>query len=262
MSIELYRGSGSPPVALAPLARPLRFAPLLAVALAACGDPPPPDVHKLLDIWHPMVQLNTGSAPGGPEVIQLFVHPQLEGICHPIPTLTAALDGKPMTQLHGRVGGAVPYDRDCSVFEFMLDPKDIVVAPTNELVVSDGETTFRVGIADLYAPRVVTAPLTAVTAGETVTLAWSPPTDKVAAKGAVSLELTTGDKSAVIKRDALTFAPGSISFAMPPDLVGDVTVTVFGTISIQPVVTKCEGPTTCVVSREYDVAPVILLGSP
>ncbi|MDP2310570.1 MAG: hypothetical protein Q8P18_31415 [Pseudomonadota bacterium] len=242
---------------------PLLALPLLALALAACADPPPPEVHKLIDIYHPVVQLNTGSVPGGvAEVIQLFVHPKLVGMCHPIPTLTATLDGKPMTQLHGRVGGALPYDRDCSVFEFTLDAAQIVPGPTNELVVSDGETTYHVGIADLYAPRVATASPTDVKPGDTVTLAWSPATDKVAAKGAVTLELEAGDKRAVIKRADLVFAPGSIAFVVPPGLTGDVTVTVFGTAFIQPAVTKCEGPTICGVARDYDVPPVTIHVTP
>lgn len=234
----------------------------LVAALAACVEEPPPEVHKLADIYSPVVQLNTGSAPGGPEVIQLFVHPQLVGICHPIPTLSATLDGKPMTQLHGRVMGPTPYDRDCSVFEFSLDPKDMVVGPTNELVVTDGTTTFRVGIDNLFAPRIATPSPTEVKPGGTVTLAWSPATDAVAEKGAVGLELKAGDKRAVVKRADITFAPGSMSFVMPPDLVGDVTITVIGTVAIQPKVTKCEGPTTCGVSREYDVPAVVVRVAP
>lgn len=236
--------------------------PLLALLLAACGDPPPPDVHTLKDLWHPVVQLNTGSPPGGTEIIQLFVHPQLVGICHPIPTLTATLDGKPMTRLHGRVEGSVPYDRDCSIFEFTLDPKDLVRGPTNELVVSDGETTYRIAIADLFAPRVARPSATEVKPGDTVTLAWSPATDTLAAKGNFGVELKAGDKRVLMQREKMTFAPGSLSFVVPPDLTGDVTVTVFGTAAIQPAVTTCEGPSTCAVTREYDVPPVTIRVTP
>ncbi len=238
--------------------RALSASLVLAVTLAACADEPPPEVHKLKDIYSPVVQLNTGSIPGGPEVIQLFVHPQLVGMCHPIPTLTATLDGKPMTQLHGRVGGSTPYDRDCSVFEFSLDPKDIVAGPTSELVVSDGETTYNVGIANLFAPRSVVASPTEVKPGDTVTLAWSPATDAVAEKGAFGVELKAGDKRVLVKREAFTIAPGSLAFVVPPDLTGDVTVSMYGTVVIQPAVTKCEGPTTCGVSRQYDVPAVTI----
>ncbi len=236
-----------------------RLIALVGLALlAACGEEPPPEVHKLTDIYSPVVQLNTGSVPGGPEVVQLFVHPQLVGPCHPIPTLAATLDGKPMTRLTGRVGGAMPYDRDCSVFEFSLDPKDIVSGPTNELRVTDGETTFRVVIENLFAPRTVVASPTEVKPGDTVTLTWTPATDTVAPKGDVGLELKAGDKRAVIKRTAITFAPGSLSFVVPEGLEGDVTIAVFGTAAVQPAVTTCEGATTCGVSREYDVPPVTI----
>lgn len=231
---------------------------MLALLLGACEEPPPPEEHKLADIWHPVVQLNTGAVPGGTEVIQLFVHPQLVGMCHPIPTLSATLDGKAMTQLHGRVEGATPYDRDCSVFEFTLDPKELTFGPTSELTVTDGTTTYRVAIAELFTPRVMTASPTDVKVGDTVTLAWAPASDTVAPKGKVGLELRAGEKRVLVNRTALTFAPGSLSFVVPAGVEGDVTVSLFGTATIQPTVTACEGPTTCGVSREYDVPPVTI----
>jgi len=235
---------------------------MLLALLLACAEEPPPAQHRLLDLFEPVVQLNTGSVPGGPEVIQLFVHPKLVGKCHPIPTLTATLDGKPMTRLTGRVLGPEPYDRDCSVNEFSLDPKEIVVGPAHALVVSDGETTWRVGISDVFSPRVATGPTTEIAAGDTVTLTWSPATDVVAAQGDIGLELVAGAKRVVVKRKDLTFAAGSLSFTMPPGISGDVTLSVYGTAALQPAITSCDGPTTCGVSREYDVPPIVLKVKP
>jgi hypothetical protein len=231
---------------------------MLLALLLACAEEPPPAQHRLLDFFEPLVQLNTGSVPGGPEVIQLFVHPKMVGKCHPIPTLTATLDGKPMTRLTGRVMGPEPYDRDCSINEFSLDPKEIVVGPSHALVVSDGATTWRMAISDVFSPRVATGPTAELAAGDPVTLTWSPATDVVAEQGDIGFELVAGAKRVVVKRKDITFAPGALTFTMPPGISGDVTLSVYGTAALQPAITACDGPKTCGVSREYDVPAVTL----
>ncbi len=231
---------------------------MILLALLACSDPPPPEKHTLMDLFRPQVQLNTGSLPGGPEQVQLFVHPLTPGVCHPIPGLAATLDGKPMTRLHGRVEGKNGYDRDCAVYEFTLDGKEAVAAPTNTLVVTDGTNTFTVEVANLFVPRTVTPSATEVKPGDTLTLAWSPPTDVVAKTGEVGLELVSGDKRAVVRREDITFGPGTLTFAVPEGVSGELTASVFGTATMQPAVTKCEGPHACRVSRDYDVPPFTL----
>lgn len=232
---------------------------MLLLLLAACeSEPPPPEAHKLTDLFRPQVQLNTGSIPGGPEQVQLFVHPLTPGVCHPIPTIAATLDGKPMTRLHGRVEGKKGYDRDCAVYEFTLDAKEIVAGATNVVTVTDGETTFTMEVAGLFAPRTVTPSATDVKPGDTLTLAWSPPTDVVADKGDVGIELKAGAKRAVVRRKDIVFGPGTLTFTVPEGVSGEVAGSVYGTATIQPAVTKCEGAHHCGVSREYDVAPFTL----
>jgi hypothetical protein len=231
---------------------------VLLALLAACSEEPPPENHHLSDLFRPQVQLNTGFLPGGAEQIQLFVHPLTPGVCHPIPTLTATLDGKAMTRLHGLVPGENGYDRDCSVFEFTLDPKDIVAGPTNALVITDGVSTITMEVANLFAPRTATASATDVKPGDTVTLAWSPATDVLADKGDFGVLLEAGGKRASVKRQDLVVAPGSVAFPVPEGVSGDVTASVFGTAAMQPPVTRCEGLAACKVSREYDVAPFSL----
>lgn len=224
--------------------------------LLACADTPapPPESHKLTDLFRPQVQLNTGAVPGGTEQIQLFLHPLTPGVCHPIPALVATMDGKPMTRLHGRVEGKNGYDRDCAVYEFTIDPTEVAGDATSLVSITDGVSTYTMEVANLLAPRAVTPSATEVTPGDTLTLAWSPPTDTPTKDGDVGLELKAADKRAVVKRKDITFGPGTLTFVVPEGLSGEVTASVFGTLGMQPAVTKCEGADHCGVSREYDVA--------
>jgi hypothetical protein len=206
-----------------------------------------------------MLQLNTGSVPGGPEQFQLLLHPELTGVCHPIDALAATFDGRPLTRLHGRVTGAVPYDRDCSVFEFTMDATAVAPAPTNELTVTDGATTYHMVVAGLFAPRAMALAADApVKPGDSVTLQWSPATDVVDPKGKVGLELKGAEKRVVLARKDLTFGPGTLAFVVPDGFSGAVTVSAYGTDVIQPAVTTCDGPFQCIVSRSYSVDPVTL----
>lgn len=220
--------------------------------LLACAEPPP-EVHKLVDLYRPILQLNTGILPGGSEQVQLLVHPQFPGLCHPIPTIAATLDGKPMERLHGRVEGAVPYDRDCSVFEFTIDGAQAAVQAQNTVRVTDGETTFEVVVANLFAPRVMTASASAAKVGESLTVLWSPNTDTVAPKGSVGFLFEGGEKRAIVKRADLAIGPGSFSFKVPAGVLGEAKLSPFGTDQITPAVVSCTGAHTCNVSRSYDV---------
>lgn len=224
-------------------------------ALLACSDPAPPapEEHHLTDLFRPQLQLNTGSLPGGPEQIQLFLHPLTPGVCHPIPKLAATFDGKPMTRLHGRVEGERGYDRDCAVYEFTIDPKEVAVGASNVVVVTDSVSTYTMEVANLFVPRTVTPSATAVKPGDSLTLAWSPATDVVTKDGDVGVELRLGDKRALVKRKDIVFGPGTLTFTVPEGLSGEVTASVYGTLGVQPAVTKCVGADHCGVSREYDV---------
>jgi hypothetical protein len=229
--------------------------------LLACAEPPP-KIDHMSDLYHPILQLNTGAVPGGTEQFQLLMHPEMQGICHPLDAMAATFDGKPLTRLHGKVEGGAPYDRDCAVFEFALGAGEVPganVVASDEVTVTDGVETYRMVVTNLYAPRVLTltSPAT-VKAGDPVTMSWSPATDVVAAKGKVGFELRAGDKRVVVPRKDVTFAPGSIQFVLPPGIDGDVTATLFGTDAIQPAVATCEGAFACAVSRSYSVPPFAL----
>ncbi|MFN7145419.1 MAG: hypothetical protein ACK4YP_16720 [Myxococcota bacterium] len=230
---------------------------MFLLALLGCF-PEVPEAHTLLDIYHPMLQLNTGSVPGGTEQVQLFLHPELPGVCHPIPTLTATLDGAPMTRLTGKVEGEAGYDRDCAVYEFTVDAATLTPKPTTTIVVTDGTTTLTMEVANLLTPRTMTPSATDVKPGDTVTVAWSPPTDVVDPSVAVGFELEKGDESVMIPRKDVVFGAGSLTFTVPPAPTGQVTVSLIGTLGLQPAVTKCEGAHKCAVSRLYDVAPFTL----
>ncbi len=232
---------------------------MILLSLLACADPPPPEAHHLTDLFRPMIQLNTGSVPGGPEQVQLLFHPEFPGVCHPMPVLIATLDGKPMTRLHGRVEGATPYDRDCAVFEFLLDPADIVVGDTHVLTITDETTTWRMAMGAVFQPRTLTRASDApVKGGDQVTLSWTPPTDVLDPKSDAGLELSVGTTRAIVRRADITFEAGSLRFVVPEGISGSVSVTVFGTESIRPPVTACEGPHKCGVSRSYSVPPLTL----
>jgi hypothetical protein len=209
----------------------------------------------LLDLFRPQVQLNTGSVPGGPEQVQLFVNPLTPGPCHPIPGLKATLDGVEMTRLRGKVEGENGYDRDCNVYEFTMDAARVEQKPTNTLVITDGTNTFTMDVAHLFDPRTVTPSATTVKPKDSVTLAWSPGTDVLAPKGDFGIELKGGDKPVFVRRTDLVIGAGTVTFTMPEGVSGEVTATVFGTMTMQPAVTKCEGAHTCGVSRAYDVPP-------
>ncbi len=225
--------------------------------LLACAEPPP-EVHKLIDLYRPVLQLNTGILPGGKEQVQLLVHPQFPGLCHPIPTIAATLDGKPMERLHGRVEGPPPYDRDCSIFEFTIDGALAAIQPQNTVRVTDGETTFEVVVANLFAPRTMTVSATAAKVGETLTVAWSPSTDTVAKKGSVGFLFEIGDKRAIVKRADLAVGPGSFTFKVPAGVLGEAKLSAFGTDQITPAVVSCTGAHTCNVARSYDVPAAMI----
>jgi hypothetical protein len=214
--------------------------------------------HTLKDIYRPHLQLNTGYVPGGPEQIQLFLHPELAGPCHPIPTLAATIDGKPMTRLHGKVEGPEGYDRDCAVFEFTIDAGTVTQGPSTVVTVTDGTDTFTMEVANIFAKRTLTPSATDVKPGESVTFAWSPAGDAVDPKADIGFTLTAGDKRVVLKRKDIVFGAGTLTFTVPADLTGDVSVQMFGMLGISPAVTRCEGAHACAVSREYDVDPVVL----
>lgn len=225
--------------------------------LLACEEPPP-ETHMLKDIYRPHLQLNTGYLPGGPEQIQLFLHPELAGPCHPIPEVAATFDGKPMTRLHGKVEGPDGYDRDCAIFEFSIDSSTITPGPSSVVTVTDGVDTYTLEAANVFAKRTLTPSATELIAGDSITFAWSPAGDVVGPKADVGFELTAGEKRVIVKRKDIVFGVGTMTFTLPADLTGDVTVDIFGNSGISPAITRCEGAHACAVSREYDVDPITL----
>ena len=233
---------------------------ILSLLFACWFEDPPPEIHHLSDLYHPVLRVSTGHADGAPEQVRVMMHPELNGKCHPMDAITATLGGKPMTRLHGRVEGEVPYDRDCTVFEFSMDAKDVTDTPTTEVLVSDGVTTFRSVVAGAISPRTLT-PTTAqkVKAGDVVTFQWAPATDVVAPKGKVGVDLHAGEKRVVVGRKDITFAPGTLTFAMPEGIHGEVEVSMVGTTFIQPTVLACEGAFKCEASRLYTVEPVKII---
>jgi hypothetical protein len=250
---------------------------MLSLLLLVACDPPPPEKHTLTDLYRPVMVLNTGGTPG---TVQAFLHPLLNGPCHPIDNLTATLGEQPLERLHGKVKqGDISYDRDCSVFEFT--GKEPAAAPTLDFVVTDGTSTGTMQVADLLAPRTITGPATAKP-GDDVALTWAPATDVFADKGEIGIELRTapapakgakdtkpatvattakdtepdGSKRVVIPRKSLKIEGNVLHFTMPDTVSGPVDVTVIGTAHIQPKVLKCEWAYQCEVSRAYDVAPI------
>lgn len=225
----------------------------LLVLLLGCEEPPP-DVHHLSDLFRPYMVLNTGHEPGAPEQVQLYVHPVINGPCHPIPSLVATLDGRPLTRQHGEVMfGARKYDRDCALFEFTLEGGEVVVGETNEVKVTDGVTTFRMAVGGAFTPRRLS--LVSRT-GDDVVLGWTPATDVVAPKGDFGVELVAGGRRVVVARKDITFGPGTLAFRLPAGLEGAIDVSVVGTSLVQPAVTACEGAHSCEVSRLYTVEPL------
>lgn len=212
-------------------------------------------------IQRPVLVVNTGSTPGKAETVQVFVHPEQQGACLVIPTLTATVDGLPLVQLHGKVDrNGYHYDRDCDVYEFVLEggappPREVSVVE-----VSDGTVTIRSEVRWLFAPRQIAPRGGPYRRGDEVRLDWSPTGDSVRADGDVGVELRAGEARRFLSKTSVQVTADQVVFTLPADLEpafsGAVEVEFRGTIAVQPTVTSCTWAVACEVSRTYVVPPV------
>lgn len=66
---------------------------ILALLLACSDTPEAVPFNTFADVHQPLLEINAGNlAPRGRRV-QVFVHPELEGVCRALPELQAKLDG-------------------------------------------------------------------------------------------------------------------------------------------------------------------------
>ena len=234
--------------------------------LLACGLEPPPPPPALKMVLRPVLVVNTGSTGITGETVQVFVHPEQAGPCLPVPTLTATVDGVALTQLHGKVKrNGYDYDRDCDVYEFVLEHP---LAPSPEvsvIEVGDGEVAIRAEIPALFTPRtlgVPSDPATTYQRGDEVHLTWTPPGDVVAKDADIGIELRAGEESRFLGKSAVRHTGGEVVFTLPADLPpawsGPVTVEFRGSLDVQPAVRTCTWAVTCQVSRTYVVEPVTI----
>lgn len=232
------------------------LAPLL---LVACGEPPEVPKQSMKLMMRPVLGLNTGvPKAGAPEKVVVLFHPEQMGPCHPIPVVTAKLDGVELTRLHGTViTETMRYNRDCNVFEFELTPWTAPAGPTSTLEVTDGESTARMIVDGLFTPRTVTPASPTVAVGGEVVLTWAPATDVFSPKPDMSVLLTReGEPTRTVNATA---EAGTIRFTLPPEVgPGPLSVEVTGTRFVQPHVAQCDWVVACTVSRAYTVAPVTI----
>lgn len=239
-----------------------RLAPPLligALLLTGCDDPPEPPPQSMKLMMRPVLGLNVGvPKAGAPEKVVVLFHPEQMGPCHPIPSVVAKLDGVELTRLRGKVKTeTLSYNRDCNVFEYELTPWTGPTGPTSTLEVTDGESTARMVVDNLFAPRTVTPEAAEVPVGGEVVLTWSPATDVFDPKADVSVILTReGESPRTVQAAA---ADGKVRFTLPADLgAGPLSIEPTGTRFIQPHVAKCDWVVSCTVSRAYTVAPVAI----
>jgi hypothetical protein len=234
---------------------------LLSLLASACFSEPPPPPASINMVQRPVLVVNAGSTPSRPESVQVFVHPEQQGGCLVIPTLKASVDGVVLTQLHGKVDqNGYRYDRDCDVYEFVLQgqappPKDLSVVE-----VTDGTITMRAEVANLLSPRRLQVHGGPYKRGDEVRLGWTPPGDTVAPDGDLGVELRAGEASHFLGKTAVHLVGDELVFTLPEDLppafTGPVEVEFRGTMAVQPTVKTCTWAVACQVSRTYVVDPV------
>lgn len=226
---------------------------ILALLLACSDTPEAVPFNTFADVHQPLLEINAGNlAPRGRRV-QVFVHPELEGVCRALPELQAKLDGIPLTRLHGKYDdGTTRYDRDCFVYEFegLADVIDQVAAKSdNVITVSDGVTTVAATVHQLFAEPRFEGPAEPVAAGSEVLLELVPAGDQVDSTVVVSVELKQ-EGGAPVSVPAVASAEG-VRFTLPAGLSGAVGAEVFGTLAYSPPVTACVVASKCTASRVF-----------
>ncbi len=233
---------------------------MIAFLLACADGPEVVPFNTFADVHQPQLEINAGNlAPRGRR-IQVFVHPELEGVCRALPDLRASVDGVPLTRLHGKYDdGNLRYDRDCFVYEFegLADVVGKVAAnPDNVVTVSDGITTLAATVHQLFSEPRFEGPTAPVAAGSEVVLTLVPAGDNVDPTVVVSVDLTVeGSPKLSVPAAA---AKDGIRFTLPADVHGAVSVEVFGTLAYNPPVTACVVAAKCSASRVFVAPPMAL----
>lgn len=237
---------------------------MLLALLLACAEPPKPP-PTIPDLWRPILRVNAGAAPGRPARVDVYFHPEEVGSCQPIPGIAAAVDGVPLTRLHGKVDqGGYQYDRDCNVFEFTAAVDAVrghAQGGRSKVTVTDGTTTATAEIEHLLDERSLALVSPGPFArGEVVTLAWTPGGNVVDPKGRYGVTLRAGDDEVFVT--PVTVLADTVQFTVPADLpeayTGTVTAEFVGTAGVQPKVVGCVWAAACEVSLTYLVPPVAL----
>ena len=234
---------------------------ILVFTLLACGTEENPYSH-FKDVANPSLVVNAGDVPPGGQRLQVLVHPELSGVCRPLPELKADIDGVPLTRLHGKFDdGKFAYDRDCNVYEFVADAAllaRLAPRPDNVVTVTDGATTVSLTAVGLFVKPTLTPPAEPVAAGGVVTLPWVPGGDAVDKTVPVSVHLTPETGEAVEGKDVKATAE-SVAFTLPEGLTGPVSADLWGTAAFTPKVTACTGAVSCSASRAFLLDPIKLV---
>lgn len=235
---------------------------LTLLALHACDTTPEEKpFNHFVDVYQPILTVNAGDTPARGPRLQVLAHAELVGACRELPELRADVNGVQLKRLHGKVeDGNYVYDRDCNVYEFEGDAAWIAALPPSELqviTVTDGVTSVSATTRNLFAKPALTIENPAVAAGSEVVLKWAPGGDVVNEKAPVSVSLKAADLDAIVLTDVKATAE-SITFTLPAELKGEVSVDLRGTRAFNPPVVACTSLSKCEVSRAFVIEPVTL----
>ncbi len=234
--------------------------PLLSL-LACDSTPEEKPFNHFVDVYNPILTVNAGDTPARGPRLQVLAHAELVGACRELPELRADVNGVQLTRLHGKVeDGNYIYDRDCNVYEFEGDSALIAALPPSDLqviTVTDGVTSVSATTRNLFTKPALTIENPKVAAGSEVTLKWMPGGDVVNEKAPVSVSLNAAEADAILVTEVKATAE-SITFTLPSDLKGDVSVDLRGTRAFNPPVVACTSLTACEVSRAFVIEPLTL----
>ncbi len=227
---------------------------IMLLSLFACStEEEEVPFSNFADIFEPGLTVNAGEIPPGGKRLQVLVSPAREGACRALPKIRADIDGVPLTRLHGKVdNGAFKYDRDCFVYEFEGNAELIAkvsAKPENVVTVTDGVTTLSLTATNLFVETTMVVESGKVVAGAEVVLKLVPGGDLVDTTVPVSVDIRAEGQdlasvTAVVTADRLTFA-------MPADRKGNVSVDLMGTRAFQPILSACVGTKSCSASRAF-----------
>ncbi len=234
--------------------------PLLSL-LGCDSTPEEKPFNHFVDVYQPILTVNAGDTPARGPRLQVLAHAELVGACRELPELRADVNGVQLTRLHGKVeDGNYVYDRDCNVYEFEGNAALIAALPPSELqviTVTDGVTSVSTTTRNLFAKPALTVENPKVAAGSEVVLKWVPGGDVVNEKAPVSVSLKPAEADAIVVTEVKATAE-SITFTLPSDLKGDVSVDLRGTRAFNPPVVACTSKTACEVSRAFVIEPLTL----